>query len=305
LAAGRQLRIPVVAFYHSDFPRALDRTIVRFSGQLIAHGLSAPIRRYIHGLYNQMDATIVASRRLAATLRKGGIRNIEHIALGTDTAQFRPRSSRERVRAEFGVAPKAQLLLFVGRLAREKGIKQLIAAIDMLPADLPVHLALVVDGELDSWVHLEANRRPNLTWLPYCESSDRLADIYSAADLFVHAGRWETFGIVSLEAQACGTPVVAVRGGGLEESLSCESPPSLAAEGTPVALANAIELRLRRHTESPAQRIARHHAICERFSIDRTFSRIFELYERLIGGNRHKQRIASATPQQVGPAGVR
>jgi alpha-1,6-mannosyltransferase len=308
LEAGQQLGIPVVAFYHSDFPRALDRTIVRFSGKLIARGLSSPIRRYIRRLYNRMDATIVASGQLVATLRRGGIQRIEHIPLGTDTALFRPRDSRERVRAEFGVPRASRLLLFVGRLAREKGIKHLIGALDRLSPEAPrIHLALVGDGELDDWVHLEANRRPNLTWLPYCESAERLADLYSAADLFVHAGRWETFGIVSLEAQACGTPVLAVRGGGLEESLSCEKTPLLAEAGTPEALAAAIEKALRRPSLSAAERVARHHALAERFSIDRTFEQIFALYQRLIDQNRRTHgAVLQPAPSGVGdPAGLR
>lgn len=300
LKAGRELGIPVVAFYHSDFPRALDRTIARFSGRLIARGLSAPIRRYIRRLYNRMDATIVASGHLVETLRRGGIQRVEHIPLGTDTQLFRPRDSRERVRAEFGVPAEARLLLFVGRLAREKGIKNLIGALDRLSPDSPpVHLALVGDGELDDWVHLEANRRPNLTWLPYCESADRLADLYSAADLFAHAGRWETFGIVSLEAQACGTPVLAVRGGGLEESLSCERSPLLAEGNTAAALAAAIDGALRRPPIMPDERKARHDALAERFSIDRTFERIFALYQRLIDESRRKRTAAppgSTTP---------
>lgn len=304
LAAGRQLGIPVVAFYHSDFPRAIDRTIVRFSGKLIARGLSSPIRRYIRRLYNQMDATIVASGQLVRTLRRTGIHRIEHIPLGTDTSLFRPRDSHARVRAEFGVQPAARLLLFVGRLAREKGIKNLIGSLDRLsPEAPPVHLALVGDGELDDWVHFEANRRPNLTWLPYCESADRLADLYSAADLFVHAGRWETFGIVSLEAQACGTPVLAVRGGGLEESLSCEKTPLLAESGTADALADAIAAALSRPPLTPAERVARHHSLAARFSIERTFEQIFALYQRLI--DRNRRGTAAAEPLPAGGAGGR
>ena len=307
LEAGRQLGIPVVAFYHSDFPRALDRTIVRFSGALIARALSAPIRRYIRRLYNRMDSTIVASRHLTDTLRRARIERIAHIPLGTDTTLFHPRESRERVRAEFGVPQEAKLVLFVGRLAREKGIKSLIGALDHLSPETPVHLALVGDGELDNWVHLEANRRPNLTWLPYCESAERLADFYSAADLFVHAGRWETFGIVSLEAQACGTPVLAVRGGGLEESLSCEIEPLLAEAATPEALAAAIDSALRRAPGSLAERVARHQSLATRFSIDRTFEQIFALYRRLIDENRRKRAaVPQPAPSAVGdPSGAR
>ena len=253
-------------------------------------------------------ASIVASSHLVDTLRRGGIKRIEHIPLGTDTQLFRPRDSRDRVRAEFGVPAGARLLLFVGRLAREKGIKNLIGALDRISPDSPpVHLALVGDGELDDWVHFEANRRPNLTWLPYCESAERLADLYSAADLFVHAGRWETFGIVSLEAQACGTPVLAVRGGGLEESLSCEIEPLLAEAATPEALAAAIDSALRRAPGSLAERVARHQSLATRFSIDRTFEQIFALYRRLIDENRRKRAaVPQPAPSAVGdPSGAR
>jgi len=301
LAAGRRLGVPVVAFYHSDFPRALDRTIARFSGRLAARALSAPIRHYIRHLYNRMDATIVASARLAATLRAAGLQRVVHIPLGTDPATFHPRNSRGRIRAEFNLRPETKLLLFVGRLAREKGIKQLLGALDRLdPAGPPCHLALIGDGELAGWVQTETTRRSNLTWLPYCESADRLADLYSATDLFVHAGRWETFGIVSLEAQACGTPVLAVRGGGLEEGLSAERVPLLADDNSPEALARAIAAAVRCPEIMPAERAARHRALAGRFSIDRTFEQIFALYAELIAKSNPRSAGLQPAPTVLG-----
>jgi alpha-1,6-mannosyltransferase len=51
-----------------------------------------------------------------------------------------------------------------------------------------------------------------VSWTRYCSSAVELADIYRAADLFVHPGVKETFGLVTLESQACGTPVVGIRG---------------------------------------------------------------------------------------------
>jgi alpha-1,6-mannosyltransferase len=307
LTAGRRLAVPVVAFYHSDFPRALDRTIARFSGRLAARALSSPIRRYVRRLYNQMDATIVASTRLADTLQAAGFQRVIHIPLGTDPTTFYPRNSRARVRAEFNLRPETRLLLFVGRLAREKGIKQLVGALDRLDsAAPPCHLALVGDGELADWVHAETIHRSNLTWLPYCDSVERLADLYSAADLFVHAGRWETFGIVSLEAQACGTPVLAVRGGGLEESLSIEQTPLLADDNTSESLARAIAAASNRRDIMPAERAARHRALAERFSIDRTFERIFALYSELIAEAKTRRAVLPpALERGTGPTPVR
>jgi alpha-1,6-mannosyltransferase len=210
-----------------------------------------------------------------------GVERIVNVPLGTDVHLFQPQLSRERVRAELGLAGDARLLLFVGRMAREKNIRHLIAALDLLPAGCPpCHLLLVGDGELRDKVEREADQRANLTWLPYCESAQRLADLYSAADLFVHPGKYETFGIVALEAQACGTPVLAVREGGVEDALAGENPPWLARDGTAAGLAAGIE-RFLRTGDTPEKRRARRARIVRHFSIESTFERMFALYSHL------------------------
>jgi alpha-1,6-mannosyltransferase len=282
LEAGRRLGVPVLAYYHSDFPRAIGRTVRRFLGGWLEGVLSAPVERYLVRLYNNMAATVVSSRRLCVVLDAAGVKRIVHVPLGTDVRMFFPRASRERIRAELALSPETTLLLFVGRMAREKNIRGLISTLDVLPANGPrCHLLLVGDGELHDYVTREAAERPNLTWLPYCESAQRLADIYSAADLFVHAGRYETFGIVALEAQACGTPVMVVREGGVEDAIEGEQPPLYARDGSPVALAAGIN-RFLRAGDTPARRQARRVRIEQRFSIDSTFERMHALYSHLI-----------------------
>jgi alpha-1,6-mannosyltransferase len=167
-------------------------------------------------------------------------------------------------------------------MAREKNIRNLIGALDSLPENAPpCHLLLVGDGELHEYVTREAAERTNLTWLPYCESAQRLADIYSAADLFVHAGKYETFGIVALEAQACGTPVMVVREGGVEDATDGEQPPLQARDGSAVALAAGIH-RFLRTSDTPAKRAARRARIERRFSMEGTFERMLALYAHLI-----------------------
>ena len=282
LEAGRELGIPVVAFYHSDFPRAISRTVTRFAGDVVQRMISGPVHRYIVRLYNRMAATVVSTRRLEQILDSCGIQRLVHVPLGTDVGTFQPRGQRDRLRAELGVGPDARLLLFVGRMAREKNIRNLIHALDHLPEDVPAHrLVLVGDGELRKQIDREVARRQNVLWLPYCESPQKLAELYSAADLFVHPGRYETFGLVALEAQACGTPVLVVREGGVEDATEGEEPRLLAPDGTPVALAAAIAHFLRRG-DSPEARMARRRRIVQHFSAERTFDRMIALYEHLI-----------------------
>lgn len=282
LEAGAELGVPVVAFYHSDFPRAIGRTIIRFAGETIQQMISGPVQRYIVRLYNRMSATVVSTRRLEQILDACGIERLVHVPLGTDVHTFHPHPSAARVRAELGLEPGTQLLLFVGRIAREKNIRSLVSALDHIATDAPRHhLVLVGDGELREHVQREITHRRNLTWLPYCESPQKLAELYSAADLFVHPGRYETFGLVALEAQACGTPVLVVREGGVEDAVEGEQPPLIARDGSPRGLGAAIEHFLRMG-DSPERRAARRRRIERHFAVERTFDRMLSLYAHLI-----------------------
>ena len=62
-----------------------------------------------------------------------------------------------------------------------------------------------------------AAREGNVTRIPYCRDNRELASYFASADAFVHAGTHETFGLVVLEAMACGRPVVAMRAGAIPE----------------------------------------------------------------------------------------
>lgn len=282
LEAGRAIDVPVLAFYHSDFPRAIGRTVERFAGDWSRRLISGMIQRYVVRLYNRMAATVVASNRLCVVLDACGVERIVHVALGTDVSTFRPQPSRDRIRSELGIPEGARMLLFVGRMAREKNIKHLVAALDLVSPNCPPHhLVLVGDGELHRFVERQASTRRNLTWLPYCESRQRLADLYSAADLFVHAGKYETFGLVALEAQACGCPVLAIREGGVEDAISGEDPQWLASDGSARAIASGIE-RFLRHGDSPEKRKARRQRIEKHHTTRGTFERMLALYRHLV-----------------------
>lgn len=284
LEAGRLLGIPVMAYYHSDFPRAIGRTVRRFAGGWIERVISRPTSRYVVRLYNHMAATVVSSRRLCVILESAGVQRIVHTPLGTDINVFHPRNSRDRIRNELGIRDDTRMALFVGRMAREKNIRHLIGAMDHLESRAPqVHLVLVGDGELDAFVREESARRSNVTWLPYCESAQRLADFYSAADVFVHPGKYETFGIVALEAQACGTPVLAVREGGVEDAVVDPAPVMLAQDGSAEALGRALGRFLFR-PQTAVDRQARRRRIEQSFSIDATFQRMLALYRHLVAG---------------------
>jgi alpha-1,6-mannosyltransferase len=263
---ARRLNIPIVAFYHSDYPRALGRTIRRFAGRVPEAALMRGINGYLRRLYANMDATLVATGRVEWTLTRLGIRRLVRIPLGVDTEAFRPSRDRARLRRALGVGPDRTLLVYVGRLAREKSIDALLEMMDLLPADR-FSLLVMGDGEKRRAVCNAAQRRSNIMWRPYSEHPARLSSVYAAGDLFVHPSITETFGLVSLEAQACGTRVIPVRNGGVEDTLRGETPRIVAAAPTADALAEAV-LRGAALHEDADQRRLRRERIVRRFASD-------------------------------------
>jgi len=284
LEASRRSGATAVAFYHSDYPRALNRTLRRYLGKTCQGVLSWKIEQYLLRLYNRMDTTVVSTKRFAHVLTAMGVRNVRHVRLGTDPEIFHPRGSGPKIMKEFGLTPETMLLLYVGRLGREKNIRSLLSMMGRFDeGDGPVHLILVGDGELREEVRRHSRLRPDITWLRYCRTSDRLAELYSAADLFVHVGTSETFGLVALEAQACGTRVLGVRGGGLEEALQYERRSVMARDATPESLVEGVR-NVRRLGETDQRREARRKKIVEHFPYDRTYQQLLALYQSLCNG---------------------
>ena len=121
----------------------------------------------------------------------------------------------ENVRAELGIPRERTLLLYVGRLAQEKNTHTLFAAFARSRARFRsafICSSSAMDCSAGNSNHRSPDTRSAITHLPYCADPQRLAALYRAADLFVHPGVQETFGLVALEAQACGTPVIGIRG---------------------------------------------------------------------------------------------
>src|SRR5205807_4853251 len=107
-----------------------------------------------------------------------------------------------------------KLLLYVGRLAKEKNTATLFRAFEILDLGGPnqFHLLVIGDGPERTQLRKLQARNKNVSWVRYCADPLDLALYYRVADLFVHPGVQETFGLVALESQACGTPVVGIRG---------------------------------------------------------------------------------------------
>jgi D-inositol-3-phosphate glycosyltransferase len=150
------------------------------------------------------------------------------VPLGVDLSLFQPASTAD-ARAELGIGP-APLILFVGRIEALKGIDTLLEALALLRAQWPAGAAaprlLIIGGELrpDERPAGELGRlvalRDELELGDHvdfigAQPQEQLPSYYAAADVVAMPSLYESFGLVAVEAMACGTPVVASRVGGL------------------------------------------------------------------------------------------
>ena len=153
-------------------------------------------------------------------------RRIVTIPPGVDLDRFRP-GDRDRARAELGIAPDAVVLAFVGRIQPLKAPDVLLrAAAELLRRDPALRarlLVLVAGGPSGSGLAeptalqqlgTQLGLGDVLRFLPP-QAGSELVRVYRAADVIAVPSHNESFGLVALEAQACGTPVVASRVGGL------------------------------------------------------------------------------------------
>ena len=217
---------------------------------------------------------------------------------GVDLDLFRP-SPRDAARAELGLDPMQRIVLFVGRIDPIKGIDTLVAAAELILAQgalQPPPVFLLVGGDLDSEgtpqgplaaiaAALEERGIAAHFRLVGSQPQNRLPLFYAAADLVAVPSRYESFGLVAVEALACGAPVVASRAGGLRFTIDEGSTGLLVKPQSPPALAEAITAILGDDALRAAMSAAARPSV-ERYDWSNIARQVRHVYQRLAAGHR-------------------
>ncbi len=141
---------------------------------------------------------------------------------GIDTDEYRP-VRRPEVLARHGIDPNRPYVLFVGRMTRQKGLYYFLRAIPHIEPSIQVVLCAgesdtpSLQAELEGMVDQIQSHRDGVIWIPEMVSRPTTVALYSHAAVFCCPSIYEPFGIINLEAMACGTPVVANAVGGIRE----------------------------------------------------------------------------------------
>jgi starch synthase len=179
-----------------------------------------------HTAYRNADGVIAVSKAMredVQTLHAVPPERVRVIHNGIDAEEYRPHPAPATLRA-LGIDPEIPIVLFVGRITRQKGILHLVRGIRHLKPGVQVVLCAgapdtpTIAQEMTTLVQ-EAKHQAgaDVIWIPEMLPREDIISLYTHAAVFVCPSVYEPFGIINLEAMACETPVVAAAVGGIPE----------------------------------------------------------------------------------------
>jgi glycosyltransferase involved in cell wall biosynthesis len=224
---------------HTKFPEYIHKRI----------GLPVNIGyRFLRWFHEPANVTLATTSGMVTELEGHGLSGMRAWGRGVDCEQFVPGKAENRGDR---LRPK---LLYVGRVAVEKNIEAFL--------DLPNDAEKIVVGDGPQRHQLQ-KKYPSASWLGY-KSGDELAACYAEADVFVFPSRTDTFGIVMLEALACGTPIA---------GYPVTGPLDVVEEGRNGALSENLAEAVDR-----AMRIDRDY--CRQFALRHSWDTVTDVFER-------------------------
>lgn len=220
---------------------------------------------------------------------------------GVDPDKYKP-STETSVLERHGIDPTRPYVVFVGRITRQKGIVHLLRAVRHLAPEAGLVLCAgepdteEIGKEVRTLVKELEQQRQSITWIEKMLPPAEVAQILSHARAFCCPSVYEPFGIVNLEAMACGAPVVASRVGGIPEIVVPEQTGLLVPfepDGTPkneprdpeafaLELANALNRLIADPTLARKMGEAGRARVLSQFSWSSIADQTLELYQRLL-----------------------
>lgn len=196
---ARKLEIPTLSVYQTD--------LAGFANHYGFQLANATLNKFVGRVHSNSDRTLAPSSSACTYLNELGVPGVELWRRGVDSERFSPENRDEVLRKSLlGDRPDRTLIGYIGRLAHEKRLEDLIS----LDEQDDVQLVIVGDGPIRE--RLE-RKLPNAIFTGFQNGQD-LARMYASLDIFIHTGQHETFCQSIQEALASGVPVIAPNSGG-------------------------------------------------------------------------------------------
>jgi alpha-maltose-1-phosphate synthase len=218
ILAKLNYHIPLVLTVHSLEP------LRPWKREQLGHGYDCST--WLEKTTTEMADAVVAvseeTRRDVLRLFNVDPKKVRIIYNGIDPEEYYPRQSRDQL-VNNGIDPNKPFILFVGRIARQKGIIHLVNAVKYLEPGFQVVLCAgapdtpEIAEEMKRAVAEAQSKRDGVIWIEQMVPKEVVYQLYSHAAVFCCPSIYEPFGIINLEAMACETAVVASAVGGIKE----------------------------------------------------------------------------------------
>jgi len=271
---------PVISSVHTRF----DTYLQYYNLKWLEPVARAIMRRY----YRRCDAIVVPSESMAAIMRAQRMnRDISIWARGVDRVQFNPGRRSLDWRRSHGIADDEMVVSFLGRLVLEKGLDVFGDAIEAARArGVPLRVVAIGDGPARGYFE---GRLPDAIFTGQL-TGEELATAFASTDVFLNPSVTEAFGNVTLEAMACGLPVMAAAASGTSSLVKDGVTGRLAEPGDIEAMAD----ELRDYQRDPVLR-AKHGAAGLEFAKtmdwDEINSAVMRVYDRVIDRRSRLNRL--------------
>jgi glycosyltransferase involved in cell wall biosynthesis len=215
---ARKLHVPVIGTNHF-LPENLLPFLRKFPN--LQHLFAIPLWKMMLAVFNKLDMATTPSQTAARILQSQKIHIPVHaISNGVDTDRFQPDPETDcmGIRRKYNLAADKTLFLYVGRLDGEKRLDTLLDAVSLLPQD-DFQLAIAGHGLYEQALRKQVQTlglEDRVNFIGFVDPAD-LPPLYNSADIFVMPSPEELQSIATLEAMACGKPILAADARALPE----------------------------------------------------------------------------------------
>jgi len=279
LLMSRLNKLPMVGTFHTLFT---DKDVINEylpTSTLLKRYAVKYSWKYARYFYNRCDYTIAPTKTISNLLKKRHILNNIVIPNGIDLKKFNKKVDGSEIRSKL-VHGNKKVVLYIGRLSREKHLEVLLKAIKYLDKDY----VLIVGGTGPLMSHyIELSNRLGLSdkikFVGFVDDK-KLPEYYAASDIVCLPSTFETQGIVMLEAMATGKPVVGANKLALEEIIKNGKNGEKFKPGSVTDCARKIE-KVINNIDTYKETVS----TAKMYSIEKTADRLIEIYKRLSNSN--------------------
>ncbi|MGC8885261.1 MAG: glycosyltransferase [Candidatus Nanoarchaeia archaeon] len=270
LQTSKLFKIPCASTFHTYFPKALH--YIPFVNKLKKQMLKSTWL-YTKFFLNSSSVAIVPSNFIKEKLKRIGVRKVVVVPNGIDLKKF-SKGNGKKIRKRYGIKENEEIVLYLGRIAKEKNINLLVKAFSFLK-NKKIKLMICGTGpEEEKLKALAKKLNVNAIFAGFVKESE-VADFYSACDVFCIPSSFETQGLVAIEAMAAGKGVLALNSMALREIVNEKN--GILFNKNAKELSEKILMALEKKEEYGEGALK----TASEYSIEKTTEKLLEIYKKI------------------------